>query len=172
MIFVVSPEAQANDAGAYFLSVVREIVSGMSGDPVSVRLVEWNVAMSLHTKARCVAILPESAHPNKTGQVLEEFGATPGQWQWAGSNINKGLLAVAFEGWNLRIDGSYDPAYQWVMPSHITGLNEIRILAVWDMGGHETARRIGSCRASIEHYAEFLSRDSSTCACPRILLKT
>jgi len=58
-------------------------LSAPSRPSVSVRLVEWNVAMSLQTKARhlaklnpTVAILPESANPDKTGQALKDIGAT------------------------------------------------------------------------------------------------
>lgn len=50
------------------------IFRGVSGDQITVRLVEWNVAMSLHTKADLVArlapdiaVLPESAHPDRIG---------------------------------------------------------------------------------------------------------
>ena len=152
-----------------FLSVRSAIVLGVPSDAISVRLVEWNVAMSLQSKAHLlaalkptIAILPESAHPDRTGQALEAVGAT--SVQWIGSDLNKGLLAVAFAGWELRIDDSYDPGYQWVMPLHLTGPREIRVLAVWDMNhrghGHETARKLGACRASMEHYDGFLSGDS------------
>ena len=150
-------------------SVGRDILNGVASDAISVRLVEWNVAMSLHRKAHLlaelnptVAILPESAHPDKTGQALTAIGAT--SVQWIGSNLSKGLSAVAFSGWELRIDESYDPGYQWVMPLHLTGPRHIRLLAVWDFDhrgtGHESARKLGACRASIEHYKGFLSGES------------
>lgn len=138
-----------------------------SGTPV--RVVEWNVAMSLHTKAHMlapmqptVAVLPESAHPDRTRPALEAIGAT--SVQWIGGNPNKGLSVVAFNGWHLRIDESYDPGYQWVMPVHLTGPGHIRILAVWDMNhrgtGHLSARQLGACRASIPHYEGFLSGEA------------
>jgi hypothetical protein len=131
-----------------------------------VRLVEWNVAMSLQRKAHLlasleptIAILPESAHPDRTGQALAAIGAT--STQWIGSNPNKGLLVAAFDGWTLRIDDSYDPGYQWVMPVHLSGPRDIRLLAVWDMNhrgdGHDAAKRLGACRASMTNYEEFLS---------------
>jgi hypothetical protein len=153
------------------VSVRYEIVCDMSSAAIPLRLVEWNVAMSLHTKAHMlaalqptVAILPESAHPDRTGRALEAIGATPGQWQWIGSNPNKGLLAVAFGGWSLQVDERYDPGYQWVMPLHLTGPRRIRVLAVWDMNhrgkGHDAARRLGACRASMDHYEDFLAGDS------------
>jgi len=126
--------------------------------------------MSLQTKARhlaklnpTVAILPESANPDKTGQALKDIGATSLP-QWDGANPNKGLLAVAFDGWELRVDDSYDRDYQWVMPLHLTGPRNIRLLAVWDMSsrgrGYESARQLGSCRASMDHYEGFLSGSS------------
>ncbi|MGV0734466.1 hypothetical protein [Mycolicibacter sinensis] len=138
----------------------------MSGDQITVRLVEWNVAMSLHTKADLVAglapdiaVLPESAHPDRIGDALAAVGAT--SMQWIGTSPSKGLLVAAFGDWTLRIDDAYDPGYQWVMPLHVDGPAQIRMLAVWDMNhrgrGHESARRLGACRASMEHYAEFLS---------------
>jgi hypothetical protein len=141
----------------------------MPSDSTQVRLVERNVAMSLQRKAHLlaelkptIAILPECANPDKTGRVLNGIGATSAQW--IGANPNKGLLAVAFEGWTLRIDASYDPGYQWVMPLHLSGPRQIRVLAVWDMNhrghGNEAARRLGACRASMEHYEDFLSGDS------------
>ena len=53
----------------------------MCSDAISIRLVEWNVAMSLHTKthlldklAPSIAILPETAHPDKTRPALEASG--------------------------------------------------------------------------------------------------
>lgn len=138
----------------------------MCSDVVSVRLVEWNVAMSLHSKAQLlaslnptVAVLPESAHPDRTWNALEAIGAT--SVEWIGGNRNKGLSVVAFDGWEVRIDDSFDPGYQWVMPVHLVGPFHIRLLTVWDMNhrgtGHLSARQLGACRASIAHYEEFLS---------------
>lgn len=81
--------------------------------------------------------------------------------QWIGAGPNKGLLVAAFGDWTLAIDDAYDPGYQWVMPLHVDGPVQIRLLAVWDMNhrghGHDSARRLGACRASMEHYADFLS---------------
>lgn len=138
----------------------------MDAEAVPLRLVEWNVAMSLQSKTHLltalkptVAILPESAHPDRTWSALEAIGAT--SVQWVGGNANKGLLAVACDGWDLRIDDNYDPGYQWVMPLHLFGPMNLRLLAVWDMGkrgsGYESARKLGACRASLEHYSAFLS---------------
>ena len=53
--------------------------------------------------------------------------------QWTGTHANKGLSFVAFSGWQLEIDESYDPRYQSVMPLHLTEPKHIRLLAVWDM---------------------------------------
>lgn len=125
--------------------------------------------MSLQSKAYLlaelkptVAILPESAHPDRVGYALKAIGAT--STQWIGANPNKGLLAVAFGGWTLRLDADYDPGYQWVMPLHLDGPRHIRVLAVWDMNhrgrGHQSARRLGACRASMQRYDEFLSGES------------
>lgn len=125
--------------------------------------------MSLHTKTHLlakltptVAILPESAHPDRIGPALEAIGAT--SVQWIGANPSKGLSVAAFSGWQLRIDDSYDPGYQWVMPVHLTGPRHIRLLAVWDMNhrgsGHLSARQFGACRASIAHYERFLSGEA------------
>jgi len=147
----------------------------MSSDyeAVSIRLVEWNVAMALQgengKKASLlaelnptVAILPESACLELTGPALEAIGGRSPQW--IGSDRNKGLLAVAFDGWTLRMDESYEEGYPWVMPLHLTGPRSVRILAVWDMGprgkGYEAAQKLGSCRASMDHYEEFLSGDA------------
>ena len=107
-------------------------------------------------------MLPESAHPDKTRKTFEGIGATA--VEWIGGNPNKGLSVVAFDGWELRIDESYDPGYQWVMPVHVTGPAHIRLLAVWDMNhrgrGHQAARQSGACRASIPHYDQFLSGEA------------
>lgn len=138
----------------------------MTDGAISVRLVEWNVAMSLHTKVQLltglapdVAVLPESAHPDRVGEALAAAGAT--SMQWIGTNPNKGLLVAAFGDWTLRIDAAYDPGYQWVLPVHVDGPARIRLLAVWDMNhrgrGYDSARRLGACRASMQHYGEFLA---------------
>lgn len=122
--------------------------------------------MSLQSKAHLlagfrptIAVLPESAHPDKTGPALTAAGAT--SVQWIGGNPNKGLMVATFGDWTARIDEWYDPGYQWVMPVHIEGAALIRMLAVWDMNhrgsGHESARQQGSCRASMQHYAPFLA---------------
>lgn len=147
----------------------------MTDDAVSVRVVEWNVSMALHRKAPflaelapSIAVLPETAHPDKTRAALEAVGATRSSTsvQWIGSekNKNKGLSVVAFDGWDLRIDESYDAGYEWVMPVHVIGPSRIRLLAVWDMNvrgkGHDSARALGSCRASLSHYGEFLDGDA------------
>lgn len=121
--------------------------------------------MSLHSKAHLlaklrptVAILPESAHPDVTRSALGAIGAT--SLERIGARPNKGLSVVAFDGWQLRIDESYDAGYQWVMPLHLTGPKYIRLLAVWDMNhrgdGHPVARQFGACRSSLAHYEEFL----------------
>lgn len=151
----------------------RVIVDGMTDGVVPVRIVEWNVSMALHKKAHLlaglapsIAILPESTHPDKARPALEAIGATrsPTSIQWAGANRNKGLSVVAFDGWDLRLDDSYDEGYQWVLPVHAIGPRKIRLLAVWDMGnrgkGYESARQWGSCRASLTHYADFLAGDA------------
>ncbi len=145
------------------------ILAGMTGETIPMRLVEWNVAMSLQTKTHLlktlnptIAVLPESACPEKTRPALDAIGAT--SVQWIGAGANKGLSVVAFDGWELRVDESYDPGYQWVLPLHLSGPRDVRLLAVWDMNhrgkGHESARRLGACRASINHYADFLSGES------------
>lgn len=142
------------------------VFCGVTTDVIPLRLVEWNVAMALHTKAHLVqalspdiAVLPESAHPDRIGEAMAAVGAT--STQWIGASPNKGLLVAAFGDWTLRIDDAYDAGYQWVMPLHIDGPARIRMLAVWDMNhrgsGHDSARRLGACRASMDHYAEFLS---------------
>ena len=100
------------------------IVMDVDNDAISVRLVEWNVAMSLHDKSQLlaklnptVAVLPESAHPDRTRAALEAIGAS--SMQWIGGNPNKGLLAVAFDGWDLQFRPS----------SWINGLSGGRSLA-------------------------------------------
>lgn len=138
----------------------------MRSETTPVRLVEWNVAMSLHTKAHLlaalnptIAVLPESAGTALARDALQAVGAT--SVEWIGGNQNKGLSVAAFNGWQLAIDDSYDRGYQWVMPVHVTGPGHIRLLAVWDMNhrgaGHLSARQLGACRASIDHYEQFLS---------------
>lgn len=81
--------------------------------------------------------------------------------QWIGASPNKGQLVAAFGDWTLRIDDAFDPGHQWVMPLHVDGPVRIRMLAVWDMNhrrsGLDSSRRLGSCRASMNHNAEFLS---------------
>lgn len=122
--------------------------------------------MALHNKADLlaslhptVAVLPESGHPDHTRKALESIGAT--SIEWIGGNPHKGLSVVTFDGWRLRLDESYDPGYQWVMPVHVLGPIHIRLLAVWDMNhrgtGHDAALRLGACRASMDHYEAFLS---------------
>lgn len=78
--------------------------------------------------------------------------------------MNKGLSVVAFDGWDFRLDEDYDEGYEWVMPVHVIGPRRIRLLAVWDMGkrgnGYESARILGSCRASLSRYGEFLKGDA------------
>ena len=91
-------------------------------------------ARLLQTLAPSIAILPETAHPDKTRPALEVIGATksPSAVQWIGANPNKGLSIVAFNGWDLRVADSYDEGYQWVLPVHVIGPRRIRLLAVWE----------------------------------------
>ncbi|MDV3135333.1 hypothetical protein [Mycobacterium sp. 29Ha] len=147
------------------MSVESDILDGMRSERTPVRLVEWNVAMSLHTKAHLlaalnptVAVLPESAGTAPARDALQAVGAT--SVEWVGGNQNKGLCVAAFNGWQLAIDDCYDCGYQWVMPVHVTGPGHVRLLAVWDMNhrgtGHLSARQRGACRASIDRYEQFL----------------
>jgi hypothetical protein len=62
--------------------VGADIIAAVNDYQVPVRLVEWNVAMSLQTKTRLlagfqptIAVLPEAAHPDKTGPALAAVGA-------------------------------------------------------------------------------------------------
>lgn len=55
----------------------------VSHEAICMRVVEWNVAKALGHEAHLVAdlkpsiaILPESAHPDRTGQSLKAIGAT------------------------------------------------------------------------------------------------
>jgi hypothetical protein len=148
------------------MSVQGDTMATVDKPVIPFRLVEWNVAMSLHTKVQLlaalnpdVAVLPESANTDATRCALAEIGATSAQW--VGGNPNKGLSVVTFHGWRAQIDDSYDAGYQWVMPVRIDGPAHVRLLAVWDMNhrgsGHLSARQLGACRASISHYEEFLS---------------
>jgi hypothetical protein len=106
----------------------------MADKACSLRLVEWNVNMSLDRKTHllaaltpAIAILPESADSERTRDALSRIGAT--SVQWIGRNPNNGLTAAAFDGWTLRPDDSDDPGYQWVMPLHVSGPRTIRLLA-------------------------------------------
>lgn len=134
-----------------------------------VRVVEWNVAMSLHKKAHLlsdleptIAVLPESAKTERTRNALRDIGAT--SIRWIGTNPNKGLLAASFGEWQLDVDASYDPGYQWVLPLHLSGPRHLRVLAVWEMDrrgtGYPEARQRGSVRVALPHYADFLAGDA------------
>ncbi len=97
----------------------------MSGDSVALRLVEWNVAMSIQTKAHLlatlqpsIAVLPEAAHPDKTGPPLRNIGAT--SMEWTGASPNKGLLVAAFGDWTVRPDPTHDAGYQWAIAAAAT----------------------------------------------------
>lgn len=133
-------------------------------------LVEWNIAMAAHKKATAlatlspsIAVLPECADLDKSLPALGAIGATDGLW--AGSLVNKGLGVFAFADWSLSLDESYDPGFPWLLPVHLTGPAHIRLLAVWDMhhrgNGQPEASRAGSARASVSHYAPFLTGDAN-----------
>ena len=75
----------------------------MTAHTIPIRVVEWNVAMALHRKAHLlpdlapsIAILPETAHPDRTRPALEDAGATKSSTavQWIGANKHKGLSVV------------------------------------------------------------------------------
>ena len=130
----------------------RAIVLGMTDDAVAVRVVEWNVSMALQRKthllaklAPTIAILPETAHRDRTRAALEAIGATMSSTsvQWVGANKNKGLSVVAFDGWDLRIDDSYDEGYQWVLPVHVIGPHRVGS-GCWRSGTWATGARVTS----------------------------
>lgn len=140
-------------------------MSRMTAHTVPIRVVEWNAALALHRKAHLladlapiVAILPEIAHPDKTKTALEAVGATksPTSVQWIGANTNMGLSVVGFNGWDLRLDESY----RWVFSVHVIGPRQIKLSALWDMHdqgkGHQFARGLGACRASLSHHSDFM----------------
>ncbi len=131
------------------------------------RIVSWNVALSLRSKWHAItaltpdlAILPEVARAD-----LESLVPDPRHRDWIGDNDRKGLGVVAFGDYALERDASYQAKHQFFLPARISGPTPFNLLAVWALNHRNRSELAGQRDATLQavsHYREFLGSNACT----------
>lgn len=102
------------------------------------RLVTWNVGMSLARKGAAVQNLrPDIA-------VLQEVSSKDiagfSESCWVGNLKNKGLGAIGLNGFQIRRHAEWNPKIEFVVPIEVSGPVEFLLIAVWAMHGRAVQR--------------------------------
>ena len=114
-----------------------------------VRLVSWNVAQGLPKKFELlevlepdIAIIPEASDESSLLRAgIDRFSSAV----WIGRNPNKGLLALGFGDWKIKmIYKEWDQRLEWILPIEAKGPTEFKMLAVWSQ----------NARAKVEYPSE------------------
>jgi exonuclease III len=131
------------------------------------RIVSWNVALSLRTKWPALtaltpdlAILPEVARAD-----LEALVPDTSQRDWIGDNDKKGLGVVTFGDYTLARDACWDAKHQFFLPARITGPTRFNLLAVWALNHRNRGELAGQRDATLQaitHYRDFLGQSAHT----------
>ncbi len=148
------------------------------------RLVAWNCNGGFHRKAAALAALaPDIAVISECAQahLLAQRGLAldRSQFLWVGTNPNKGLAVLAFNGWQIALGPTWKPTLHHIAPvrliapaslntpARVTGPSRLSLLAVWAQnasGGVTRKRQLGPLRRALSHYRDFLSRDPALLA--------
>jgi exodeoxyribonuclease-3 len=131
------------------------------------RLVAWNCNMALHRKLAAlmalrpdVAVLSECASPERLIARLGPDGLDC-ETVWVGTNRDKGLSVLAFNGYRARLAGSIYRRWRRVIaPGRVGGPASFNLLAVWAQNfsdGIRRKRQPGPLRLALTRdYRDFL----------------
>lgn len=102
------------------------------------RLITWNVAMSLARKEGALARMrPDVAVLQEVSQA--DVRLHPDS-SWVGNLPNKGLGTLAFNGFRLKVHPSWEPRIEFVVPIDVAGPVDFLLIAVWAMHNRATQR--------------------------------
>ena len=119
--------------------------------------------MALHRKFEAlfslqpdIAIVPECADLPTLQRKAEEL--IPDQAVWVGENKNKGLGVFAFNGYEVRLDPSYNTDYRIIAPIRVEGPISFNLLAAWSFNNRgEVGRKDqpGPVLRALDGYSDF-----------------
>ena len=102
------------------------------------RLITWNVGMGLARKQHALVGLRADV------AVLQEVSSADVQRypasSWIGHLSNKGLGALAFNGFQLQRHPAWEPRIEFVIPIEVTGPVDFLLIAVWAMHNRAVQR--------------------------------
>jgi exodeoxyribonuclease-3 len=78
-----------------------------------------------------IAIVPECENPERLWGKQPLLAPIP--MDWIGSNENKGLAVLAFNGYRITRHADYSPNLRWMLPVEVRGPVNFHLLAVWAM---------------------------------------
>ncbi len=113
-----------------------------------------------------VAIICECAEPERLLRKSDLSEAEAGV-VWVGDNPNKGLAALAFNGFRVALAEEYDPSLHYIAPVKVTGPVAFNLLAVWAQnfsGGVTRKDQAGPLRLALDRYRAFLTASPSVVA--------
>lgn len=113
------------------------------------RLITWNCKGAFTKKQGAIeALAPDVlVVPESEKLTTPDYG--PGgkalrSVEWRGENPNKGLAALSYGDYSLRVHPAYEPEHRWVLPLVVEGPVELTLFAVWTVP-HPRSRLYVQC---------------------------
>jgi len=131
------------------------------------RIVSWNVNLSLKAKwSAIIALHPDLAIlPEVSRADLEFLVPQTAHRDWIGDNERKGLGVATFGDYTLSRDASFDPKYQFFLPTLVAGPTPMGLLGVWALNHRNRTELAGQRDATLQaitYYRPFLERCAET----------
>lgn len=126
------------------------------------RIATWNCQGGLARKQAAIAelepdvlVVPESARPVGWNGALGADAVR--SVEWVGENPRKGLAAISFGDYSLRVHESYEPSHRWVLPLVVEGPFPFTLFAVWTVPHLESRFYVQCLFDSLETYRGILA---------------
>jgi endonuclease/exonuclease/phosphatase family metal-dependent hydrolase len=119
------------------------------------RLVSWNVCDAFRSKfGHLERLRPDIAVLQEVRPDCLKFAALEGNSFWIGDPGQKGLAAIAYNGWTLS-EASFPASERWFLPLRATnGSTRVNVVAVWVDSAKDC---VPPTLRAIEHLREFLA---------------
>jgi exonuclease III len=129
------------------------------------RLIAWNCKGAFHRKESLVRalepdvlVVPECEQPRT---IQRSFDSSPVRsFEWFGKNPAKGIAAVSYGKYSLKVHADYEPRHEWIVPLVVSGPMTFVLFAVWTIPlGSQGGRYVRPLFEALESY-EHLIRDT------------
>jgi endonuclease/exonuclease/phosphatase family metal-dependent hydrolase len=121
------------------------------------RVINWNCCRGRHDVKLppLLRLKPDLAIVQETPRPATSLA--PSQL-WHGTNLNQGLLALAFGAWRLEQAGEFLAEPQFFLPAKVIGPKEqFNLLAVWVKPGTRSPLYVSSLLDGLDVYSSFMS---------------